>query len=30
MDTWRLSDVTLLMGMFVGANGLTLTNGDGQ
>ena len=27
MDSWELSDLTLLMGMFVGANGLTLTNG---
>lgn len=27
MDSWELSDLTLLMGMFVGGGGLTLTNG---
>lgn len=27
MDRWELSDITLLMGMFVGKDGFTLTNG---
>lgn len=30
MDSCELSDLTLLMGMFVGTNGLTLTNGSNK